>query len=601
MTDDLIPARDLAFVLYEVLEAHTLARYPYFAEHDRTTFDAALETARAIAVEQFAPHNRASDLHEPTIGDDGRVRLVPGIKQALDAYCEAGFMTAHLDFAAGGMQLPHTVTTACTSLFQGANIATAAYPMLSHGAANLLHAYASEAQKQRYMNPIHDGRYFGTMCLSEPHAGSSLADITTRAEPLGDGRYRLYGAKMWISGGEHELSENIVHLVLAKLPDAPPGVKGISLFIVPRYRINPDGSNGPANDVRLAGLNHKMGYRGTTNTFLKLGENGDCIGELLGEANRGLTYMFHMMNEARIAVGMGAIMLGYAGYRHSLGYARERPQGRQPDRRDPLAPPVPIVEHADVRHMLLRQKCYAEGAFHLGLHAARLVDMSRHHPDTATRTRAARQLDVLTPVVKSWPSTYCLQANELAIQVLGGAGYTRDYPVEQYYRDNRLNAIHEGTNGIQALDLLGRKAMMDGGETLNSLLTEAEATARDAAASHELAPMAESLADAAATVRACTGAVEVPMGDGRPRLALANASAYLDLLGHTLVGWMWLQQARTALAALPTASDADTAFYRGKLQACRYFFAWELPRVRHWGERIQSLDDSALAMAPDWF
>lgn len=601
MTDDLIPPRDLAFILHEVLQAQTLTRYAYFAEHDRATFDAALETARAIAREQFATHNRKADLCEPHIGDDGRVRIIPDIKRALDAYIEAGFMTAHLGFEAGGMQLPHTVTTACASLFQGANIATAAYPMLSHGAANLLQTYASDAQKARYMQPIHDGRYFGTMCLSEPHAGSSLADISTRAEPIGDGRYRLSGAKMWISGGEHELSDNIVHLVLAKLPGAPAGVKGISLFIVPRYRIGEDGALGPANDIRLAGLNHKMGYRGTTNTFLKLGENGDCIGELLGEANKGLAYMFHMMNEARIGVGMGAIMLGYAGYRHALAYAKERPQGRHPDHKDPSAPAVPIVEHADVRHLLLRQKCYVEGAFHLGLHAARLVDVSRHDPDAGQRRRATRQLDVLTPVVKSWPSSYCLQANELAVQVLGGAGYTRDYPVEQYYRDNRLNAIHEGTNGIQALDLLGRKAMMEDGRTLESLLQEAEATADEAAASADLAPMADALSDALRTVRDCTRAVAEPLGEGRVRLALANASAYLDLFGHTLIAWMWLRQACVAAAALPAAGEADAAFYRGKLQACRYFQRWELPRVHLWGERIRALDDSALAMQPDWF
>jgi len=601
MTDDLIPARELEFVLYEVLQADSLTRYPRFADHERATFDAALETARTIAVERFANHNRKSDLNEPYIGRDGRVVLIPEIKAALDAYIEAGFMTAHLDYDAGGMQLPHTVATACASLFQGANLATAAYPMLSHGAANLLDTFASDAQKRRYMDPIHQGRFFGTMCLSEPHAGSSLADITTRATRMEDGRYRLTGAKMWISGGSHELSDNIVHLVLAKIPGGPPGVKGISLFIVPRYRVRDDASLGDANDIRLAGLNHKMGYRGTTNTFLKLGERGECIGELLGEAHQGLVYMFQMMNEARIAVGMGAVMQGYAGYRHSLAYAKERPQGRHPEHKDPAAPPVPIIEHADVKRMLSQQKCYAEGAYHLGLYTARLVDVSRHDPDAASRQRAARLLDVLTPVVKSWPSQYCLKANELAIQVLGGAGYTRDYPVEQYYRDNRLNAIHEGTDGIQALDLLGRKAMTDNGRALGELIGLARQSVDAARREKALQAPAAALSDALDRVEAATRAVAEAMRAGRVRAGLANASLYLDMLGHTLIAWMWLDQARAAARALPGASAHDAPFYRGKLQACRFFSRQELPLVHIWAANVAALDDSAMNMQPDWF
>src|SRR5688572_13419644 len=304
----LVNRRDLAFLLYELLDAGALARYPRYAEHSRETFDAALDLAEGIAAKQFAPHNRKADLNEPHLVD-GHVELIPEVRSALTAYNEAGFIRAHMDYDAEGMQLPHLIAVACDSFFQAANVGTASYTMLSKGAANLLDVYGSEAQKNRFMRPINAGRFFGTMALSEPHAGSSLADIRTRAELQPDGSYRLSGSKMWISGAEHDMADNIINLVLAKIPGGPPGVKGISLFIVPRTLVNEDGTLGARNDVQLAGLNHKMGYRGTVNTFLKFGENGHCVGYLVGQPHSGMAQMFHMMNESRIAVGMGAVML----------------------------------------------------------------------------------------------------------------------------------------------------------------------------------------------------------------------------------------------------------------------------------------------------
>jgi alkylation response protein AidB-like acyl-CoA dehydrogenase len=310
------------------------------------------------------------------------------------------------------------------------------------------------------------GRYFGTMALTEPQAGSSLSDITTSATPNPDGTYSIVGNKIFISGGDHELSENIVHLVLAKIPGGPPGVKGISLFIVPKFRVNSDGSLGERNDVALAGLIHKMGYRGTTSTMLSFGEQGRCIGELVGKPHQGLAYMFHMMNEARIGVGMGAVMLGYRGYLASLDYAKERPQGRAPTNKNPNDPQLKLIEHADIRRMLLAQKAYVEAGYALCLYCARLVDEQRVGQSEQAIQEAGLLLDLLTPIAKSWPSQWCLEANSLAIQIHGGYGYTREYPVEQFYRDNRLNPIHEGTHGIQAIDLLGRKAVMQGGAAL---------------------------------------------------------------------------------------------------------------------------------------
>ena len=317
------------------------------------------------------------------------------------------------------------------------------------------------------------GRFSGTMCLSEPQAGSSLADIVTRAESRDDGTYRLFGSKMWISGGDHELTENIVHLVLAKIPGGPAGTKGISLFVVPKFLVDADGNIGQRNDVVLAGLNHKMGFRGITNTVLNFGEGrfrpgGEpgAVGYLVGEPHRGITYMFRMMNEARLGIGMGAVALGYTGYLKSLEYARERPQGRPVTASDPSTPQVPIIDHPDVKRMLLAQKSYVEGALALGLYCARLVDLAHSAETDEERDTTTLLLDILTPVAKSWPSQWCLEANNLAIQVLGGYGYTREYDVEQHYRDNRLNPIHEGTHGIQSLDLLGRKVTQRNGASL---------------------------------------------------------------------------------------------------------------------------------------
>src|SRR5690606_28570215 len=393
MTDRIINRRDLAFQLYEVLDAESLTRRSRYAEHSRETFDTVIETAHRIAAEKFAPHNRRADEEEPTF-DGARVRTIPEVKEALAALSGAGFIAATHDYALGGMQLPVLVAQAALALFKGANVATAAYPFLTIANANLIQRYGSPAQKARYLEPLLAGRWFGTMALTEPQAGSSLADIKTSATPHADGTWRLRGSKIFISAGDHELSENIVHLVLARLPDAPPGVKGISLFIVPKFRVEPDGRLGPRNDVTLAGLIHKMGYRGTTSTMLSFGERGECVGELVGEPHRGLEYMFHMMNEARIGVGMGAVMLGYTGYLHARDYARERPQGRPLGAKDPAAPPVPIIEHADVRRMLLAAKSYVEGGLALGLYAARLVDESRTAPDEQARAEASLLLDL---------------------------------------------------------------------------------------------------------------------------------------------------------------------------------------------------------------
>ncbi|MBR8185106.1 acyl-CoA dehydrogenase [Burkholderia ambifaria] len=606
----LMSRRDLAFLLYDWLDADALGALARYAEHNRETFDAVLDTSERIAADLFAPHAARGDREEPRF-DGERVTLIPEVEPAVRAFAAAGLIAAGQDEAFGGMRLPKLVEAASFLFFQAANIATAAYPFLTVANANLLLAHGSPAQIDAFARPELEGRFFGTMCLSEPQAGSSLSDIVTRADfecasPLGP-RYRITGNKMWISGGEHELAENIVHLVLAKIPDEQgrllPGTRGISLFIVPRYLPTDDGAaRGEHNDVVLAGLNHKMGYRGTTNCLLNFGEGtrhrpqgrAGAIGYLVGEPNHGLAYMFHMMNEARIGVGAGAVALGYTGYLHALDYARNRPQGRAlgPAGKDAAAPQAPIVAHPDVRRMLLAQKAYVEGGLALILYCARLVDEARAHDDAAVRAEAAQLLDILTPIAKSWPSQWCLAANDLAIQVHGGYGYTRDYPVERLYRDNRLNPIHEGTHGIQALDLLGRKVGQDDGALLRTLDARIGATLQRArAADGDARAHADALAQRWARLVDVTRALAA-LDD--PQVRLANASIYLEAFGHLVVAWLWLD---VTLAA--HGHDGD--FHDGKRAAARYFFRWELPKVDAQLDLLASVDMTTLEMRDAWF
>ncbi|MEN3363223.1 MAG: hypothetical protein V7606_497 [Burkholderiales bacterium] len=604
MQSKIISRRDLEFLLYEWLDAEALARRSRFADHSRETFNAAMDTCEQIATDLFAPHNKKNDQQEPHF-DGEAVHIIPEVKAALKAFSESGLMAAAQDYELGGMQLPCVIEKAGLAYFKGANIGTAAYPFLTIGNANTLLKCGTQEQIDTYVKPMLAGRFFGTMCLSEPQAGSSLSDITTRAELQEDGSYRLKGNKMWISAGEHELSENIVHLVLAKIPGADgkliPGVKGISLFIVPKKMVNADGSLGERNDVVLAGLNHKMGYRGTTNCLLNFGEGkfrpggkSGAIGYLVGEPHKGLSGMFHMMNEARIGVGLGAVMLGYTGYLHSLEYARQRPQGRQPMAKDPAQPQIPIIQHTDVKRMLLAQKAYVEGGLALNLYCARMVDDERTSESEEARRHATLLLDILTPIAKSWPSQWCLEANSLAIQIHGGYGYTREYNVEQFYRDNRLNPIHEGTHGIQGLDLLGRKVSMQDGAAFKALGAEMQNTVSKALDVAALAGYAKNLAEVMQRIEHVTRSL---YSAGDMNKTLANASVYLEAFGHAVVAWIWLEQALLSVGK----NGHDGNFYKGKLQACAFFFKWELPKVQPQLDLLDSIDTTTLDMQDAWF
>jgi len=615
----------LNFLLHDWLRVNALLDRPRFADHSPETFSQVLETCERIAREKFAPFNRLADTQEPHF-DGERVHLPQATHDALAAYVESGMLAAAQDYEIGGMQLPCAIEMAANAFFSKASVAMGGYAMLTSGNAGLLMVHGTPVQREVFAKNEFAGRWFGTMCLSEPQAGSSLSDVATKAvpdgvdfevDPLGP-RYRLRGNKMWISGGEHEITENIVHLVLAKIPgpDGTPlaGTKGISLFIVPKKLVNTAGElTGERNDVALAGLNHKLGYRGTTNTLLNFGEGkfpvrgasgasgaSGAIGYLVGKPGEGLRCMFHMMNEARIGVGLGAVMLGYAGYEASLDYARNRPQGRPitGSGKDAAQPPVPIIQHADIKRMLLAQKSYVEGGLALELYCSRLVD-ELNTGDEADRAEAGTLLDVLTPIAKSWPSEWCLEANSLAIQVHGGYGYTRDFPVEQYWRDNRLNMIHEGTHGIQGLDLLGRKVVMNGGAGLKLLATRISATAEQAGHVAGLAEHANALAGALQRLGAATKGA---WSTGVPEEALANATPYLQAFGHVVLSWLWLDvalAARRALQENPSAPTLDQL--QGKLAAMHYFFAYELPKIDAWLAVVARREPLVREMNEAWF
>ena len=609
---------NLEFLLYDWLDVAGLCSRPRYADHSRETFSAVFDTCARIADNKFAPFNRTVDAQEPQF-DGEKVLLPECTHEAARAYIESGMLAAGQDYENGGMQVPCVVEMAANFHFMRASVGLGGGTFLTSANANVLMAHGTPVQRQVFAHNQFTGRWFGTMCLSEPQAGSSLSDIATRAEPDGPGheadplgpRFRLRGGKMWISNGEHELTENIVHLVLAKIPAAdgslPPGTRGISLFAVPRKLVDESGAlTGERNDVALAGLNHKLGYRGLPNTILNFGEGrfpvrggAGALGYLVGTPGAGLACMFHMMNEGRIAVGLGAVALALAGFDASLAYARERRQGRPVGRagKDVHARPVRIIEHADVRRMLLAQKAFVEGGLALELYCARLVD-ERRTGLPADATEAALLLEVLTPVAKSWPSEWCLEANSLAIQVLGGYGYTRDFPVEQYWRDNRLNMIHEGTHGIQALDLLGRKVVMQEGAGLTLVEHRMKATA-DRALSSPLCALGEQLREAA---RKLTSATRAAWSTGLPEDALANATPYLQAFGHVVVAWMLLDTAIVARTALDSGgASPGEGFHRGRLQTVQYYFDFELPRIDAWLAVVASRNPVCRDMREEWF
>ena len=601
MVAPILNTRDLEFMLYELFDAEGMTQRERYADHSRDTFRAAMATGQAVAEKYFLPIRQKVDTHQPTF-DGKNVHMIPEIKPAVDAVIASGLGCATADYDLGGMQLPVIVASAANAYLSAAGSTTMGYTSLTNANCNLVQAHGTPEQINTWVKPMREGRFAGTMAMTEPGAGSGLADLTTRAVPREDGSYAITGNKIFISGGDHELNENIVHLVLARVKGAPKGVKGISLFIVPKFLVNDDGSLGERNDVCLAGLFHKMGGRGQTSCAMSFGEQGGAEGYLVGEENKGLRYMFHMMNEARIMVGTAASLTALTGYQYSLDYAKERPQGRLASCKDSESAPVAIIKHPDVRRMLLAQKSYAEGAYALCLLGAQLSDDEKTAPSKEEREQAHLLLDFLTPIIKSWPSEYGPRANSLAIQVLGGHGYINEHPVEMFYRDNRLNPIHEGTYGVQSLDLLARKVPMHNLAGYQACLEEMGSTITEALKDEAVAVYARELEGAIKTLKETTQILLVAMMQKNIDLALANSVKYLELFGNVVVAWVWLKQGIVASKALTAKPhEDDEKFYQGKLQALKYFYRFELPEIHVWAKILCDLDDTTYEMQEDWF
>lgn len=597
----ILSQRDIEFMLYELFDAESLCERARYSEHSRETFSAAIATAKTVAEKHFLPIRQKVDCEQPSF-DGEKVIMIPEIKVAVDAVIQSGLACATADFELGGMQLPAIVASATGAYLSAAGSTMMGYSALTNANANLIEAHGSPEQIARWVVPMRSGRFAGTMAMTEPSAGSGLADLTSSAIKQEDGNYHIFGNKIFISGGDHELNENIIHLVLARVKGAPKGTKGISLFIVPKFLVNEDDSIGPRNDVALAGLFHKMGGRGQTSTALNFGEQGGAIGYLVGEENKGLRYMFHMMNEARVMVGTMAAATALTGYQYALDYAKERPQGRLLADKDPLAKPVSIIQHPDVRRMLLTQKAYAEGAYALCLLGSQLADDEKTASTQEQREQAHQLLDFLTPIIKSWPSEYGPKANSLAIQVLGGHGYINEHPVEMFYRDNRLNPIHEGTTGIQSLDLLGRKVPMNNFSGYQACLDAMAVSIADARTLPALTEYAEELERAISCLQHVTHAVLGATQEFNTDRVFANSVKYLEMFGHIVIAWIWLKQGIVSARALDkNPHREDEHFYRGKLQALRYFYRCELTEIYPWAKLISDLDSSSYDMQAEWF
>lgn len=586
--------KDLHFQLFENLQVTELGRFPYFQDHDRETFQMVLDSAEQIATQSLRPYLTDMDRNEPQLVD-GKIYVHPAMGDIIRQFSEGGWINATFSYEEGGQQLPNVIHMAAGFIFQSANYSASVYPFLTTGAANLIRTFGSQTLKETFIPNMLSGKWQGTMALTEPDAGSSLADIRTTAQPTErPGVYKIKGQKIYISCGDHDACENVLHLMLAKIPGAPLGVKGISLFVVPQKRV----PSGEGNDVLTEGIYHKMGYKGAPIVHLMIGSQDGCEGYLVGEPHQGLAYMFQMMNEARIGVGMNAVAIGTAAYYASLEYAKERPQGRKVGEKDLSQPQVPIIKHADVKRMLLFQKAITEGSLNLILYCAQLADIA-HVATGKEADEASLLLDLLTPIAKSYPSEMCCLTTSAAVQVLGGAGYTRDFPVEQYYREARIHSIHEGTTGIHGIDLLGRKVLMKEGTALGQLSKKIVETIRSAEKQKNLAPFSQSLNRYLEKAGALTQLL-VAKAPQNPEGFLADATLYLEYLGIMVVAWRWLEMGITATETLDRA-DTQKDFLNGKLAAMRYFYEYELVKMDGLGKRLSSLDQVTVEMRQEWF
>jgi hypothetical protein len=592
MENKCVDLRDTRFVLYEQLGIEALCAAERFQDHSRETFDMILDTAEKLAVNEFAPVNSEGDAIG-CVWEKGVVKAPPAFRAPFQKYCAGGWMSLPDAYDFGGQNAPVVMNFACYTLFYAANTALSIYMGLTHSAGKLIEIFGTDAQKKKYMQPLYEGRYSGTMVLTEPQAGSDVGATRAKAVKNPDGTYSIVGNKIFISSGEHDLTENIVHLVLVRVEGAPEGTKGLSCFIIPKYRVNDDGSTGEANDVNCSGIEHKMGIRGSSTSVLNFGDNGQCRGELLGPEHKGIVVMFHMMNEQRVLVGLQGLALASTAYLHALDFARERKQGNQFGSKS--FEQVPIITHPDVRRNLLWMKAYTEGLRALILYTVACMDRELISADEAEKRKWQQIMSLLTPVSKAYTTDRAFEVCAVAIQVLGGYGYTKEYKVEQFVRDCKITSIYEGTNGIQAIDLFGRKIRMENGAALAAVIAEMKAAVAEAAGVDELSPYAEAVGKSICALEEISRfLVERCAGDDA-YLTSSWASPYLEIFGDCALAWMFIWQAKKASDNKATNS-ADAQFYDSKINTAKFYISSLLPRVYGKIEAIKQYDRSFLAM-----
>lgn len=595
MANKFASRKNIDFLVKEVFDIAALNRFPYFQDHNDETFKLIIDTALKISTDLMFPYFKEMDT-QPPYWEDGKVYIHPAVKGFLKEMGQGGWIQADKPYDIGGQQLPLTIKEIAYFLFGAANYSMHVYPMLTAGAANLIYHFATQELKDMYLEKMYSGEWQGTMALTEPDVGSSLGDLTTSAEATDKGYYLIKGKKIFISAGNSDSVENVIHLMLARVKGAPLGVPGISLFVVPEKRINEKGEF-EYNDVACAGIEHKLGYKGSPICLLSMGEEKDCCGWLVGEEGAGLAMMFKMMNEERINVGIGAVSKISGAYYASLEYAHDRKQGRLPDQKDPNSPMVPLIEHADIKRMLLLQKAVLEGSLSLAVQVSLYQDLEMVNEN---KEENALLTDFLTPILKTYPSEMGVLATSAAIQIHGGYGYCGDFPVEQYYRDIRIDPIHEGTTYIHGQDLLGRKVSMKEGKALKLYIDEIEKTIKAAKELPELIDQVAALENAIRLMKDLTAELLGKKSSISKEAFQADAVLYLDLMCQIAIAWQWLKQMAVAQTVL-NKGTADKTFYQGKIYTGRYFFDYELTKIESLAIRLRSDQKVTVEITKEYF
>ncbi|MBP1761961.1 MAG: acyl-CoA dehydrogenase [Firmicutes bacterium] len=589
--------KDIRFLLEEVFDVNSLTQYDYFKDHSADTFNMVIDTVMKMGSEMMYPVFQEMDKNPPRY-EDLQAKVHPAVRVFLDECGQGGWLNADWDYTDGGQQLPNMIKFLCWFVFSASNYALGAYAQLTAGAANLIREFASPEIKEKYLEKLYTGKWQGTMALTEPDIGSSLGDLMTSAQATDQGYYLIKGKKMFISGADTDAVENTVNMMLARIQGAPAGAKGISLFVVPKYRVNEEGKL-EYNDVNCDGIEHKLGYRGCPICQLTMGENNDCHGYLVGKPGRGLGYMFQMMNEERINVGIGAVAKATAAYYAALEYCSQRKQGRRLSEKDQSLPMVPLIEHPDIKRMLLMQKSIAEGGLSLALQVSKYLDLIKVLPEEE-REKYSLLVELLVPVVKTYPAEAGILATSAAIQCLGGYGYCQDFPVEQYFRDIRIDPIHEGTTGIQGQDILGRKISLGNGKAMQYFVAEMLDTIEGAYKFANLQGMADQLLQSINELRVVTTHLLDLSAQGKVEEFLADGVLYLELFSLITIAWQWLLQAITSSTRLQEGSSAllenDRLFYEGKIYTCRYFFSYELNKIYGLAKRLTSNEPVTVEM-----